>query len=138
MKIITGLFILSLISTNAYAQHASHEDSFLFKASIFTMGGIAGGDVASTAAAAERGSYSGGKFKEANALMAPLFDNPTLLGLANGAASAGVIYTVVQWHRSESKFKRVSAKVMIPAWITFRGIVVYKNYKTLKDNPAVK
>ncbi|HXG69519.1 MAG TPA: hypothetical protein VNJ04_02790 [Gemmatimonadaceae bacterium] len=104
-----------------------HEDSAWLKAGILTMGAIAGADVATTAQAAERGG-----FYEVNPVFRPLFKQPALLGFANGALSAGIIYTVVKWHRSETTWKRRTAQVLIPVWIVFRGSVVASNIRVLR------
>ncbi|HXG69521.1 MAG TPA: hypothetical protein VNJ04_02800 [Gemmatimonadaceae bacterium] len=67
-----------------------------------------------------------------NPVFRHMFEKPALLGFANGLLSAGVIYTVVQWHRSETTWKRRTAQVLIPTWIIFRGAVVASNIRVLR------
>jgi hypothetical protein len=129
MRILLVCLILACVPSLAFAQSHPHTDSPWLKAGIVTLSAIAGADIATTAQAKERGT-----FREVNFVFEKMFDQPAMLGLANGALTGGVIYTVVQWHRSENEIKRKASYVLIPAWALFRGAVVVNNIRLLRED----
>lgn len=146
---IVGAFVLvalalMLLATTAHAQTVTpedwqrinrlivndHHDGPLLKTGFVLTVAMLGGDVATTAQAKERGTYY-----EANIVFRKLFDEPAILGLANGAATGAILYAVLQWHRAEEAWKRHAARVILPMWIVFRGYVVYRNWDLLRETP---
>lgn len=94
-----------------------------FRLGVIAAAAVAGADIATTAQAAERGGYT-----EANPVLRPLFREPVLLGLVNGALTGVVVFGADRLRETRPTL----AKGFLWAWTGLRALVVFHNVQQLR------